>query len=754
MGFNFEEERKQIIDDLIEQGYNEKVIGYSEFLRLYEKYKNIMSEKEFALVLGISIDGSFQSMKYHGVKCKILVKSEISIEREEEVKQNLLKDGWANKKIDYSKFLEIYKPYMSEINEVTFAKILGINYTALRNLKNKNTQTIILRMPAIEPTIERSEEIRRELLKKWKQNSSITYNEFIALYQPYKDEMTEVQFASVLDISANTLSQIKSVTSKKAIILKRPKLTEKRKQEIKQILISNDQKQINYQSFQELFEPYRQEMTERMFAHEILGIPYRTFSNMKSKGKKAKIAVKNDGKLTDELKDEIYSYVREKGYAGKRITYDEFLKLYEKYKNELSEREFSNAIGISEDSFEKMKSQVQRATVYKKEENEVIPENISVKRKREILEEIKQKTSPKSIKYDEFFILYEPYQNEISETEFAYLLGISENRFDGFKRYKTSSAQILNREYIEDEIKVKGIEDGTYLDYAAFLDLYKEYKHVMTEKSFAERLGIEYQNYWRMKKGICRTRVNLDLKLRKRIVYLFSQSKFYEMNDFDEVCKKYGCSLKYIINILYGGNSDYVEAMLGIITKEGKAFIGDKKISDDYIGDLTQIAHRYSKSLGRIFNTQLYSEDIAQDILSKVALKRGDMFENFSVDMAMRLLRRYMWVAMKHEHIKKLSKISYVSINDECYTNWRSQEDATFIENVVEEYIQEDTTPVQGIQICLQNGMNRDEALEYVIKRYHLSKDELLKLILGEIEKKNKLQYTNDGKVYLGEEVE
>ena len=632
MGFNFEEERKQIIDHLIEQGYNEKLIGYSEFLRLYEMYKNIMSEKEFALILGISIDVSFQLMKYHGVKCKILVKKEITIERAEKVKQDLLKDGWVNKKIDYSQFLELYKPYMSEINEVTFARILGINYTTLRNMKNKNTRTIILKMPALGPTTERSTEIRRQLLKKWEQNSSITYNEFIALYQPYKEEMTEVQFAFILDISYNTLSQIKSVTGKRAIILKRPELTERRKKEIRQILISYNQQKINYQRFKQLFEPYKHEMTERIFAHEILGIPYRTFSNMKSKDKEATIVIKSDSKLTDELKAEIYCYVREQGCAGKRITYDEFLKLYEKYRDELSEREFANVIGISDDSFEKMKSQIQRATVHKKEEIEVIPENISVKRKREILEEIKQKTSPKSIKYDEFLILYEPYQNEISETEFAYLLGISENRFDGFKRYKTSSAQILNREYIEEEIKVEGIEDGTYLDYVAFLDLYKEYKHVMTEKSFAERLGIEYQNYWRMKKGICRTRVNLDLKLRKRIVYLFSQSKFYEMNDFDEVCKKYGCSLEYIINILYGGNSDYVEAMLGVIEKKRKVFIGDKKISDDYIGDLTRIAHRYSKSLGRMFNTQLYSEDIAQDVIIRVTFRRGDVFENFSAD--------------------------------------------------------------------------------------------------------------------------
>ena len=183
-------------------------------------------------------------------------------------------------------------------------------------------------------------------------------------------------------------------------------MTEKRKQEIRQILTNSNQKEIDYQNFLILFKPYMQEMTERMFAHEILGIPYRTFSNMNSKGKKAKIVIKNEGKLTDDLKDEIYCYIKEQGYAGKRITYDEFLKLYEKYRNELSEREFANAIGISDASFEKMKSQAQRATVIKKEEEEIATTNIGAKRKREILEEIKEKISPKYIKYDEFLILY------------------------------------------------------------------------------------------------------------------------------------------------------------------------------------------------------------------------------------------------------------------------------------------------------------------------------------------------------------
>ena len=107
------------------------------------------------------------------------------------------------------------------------------------------------------------------------------------------------------------------------------------------------------------------------------------------------------------------------------------------------------------------------------------------------------------------------------------------------KRQKNTYATILGRITDYENIVLDEIEDGTYLDYAAFLDLYKD---VITEIKFAERLGIESNNYWRMKKGVFRTRANLNLKLKIRVKYLFSQSKFYEMDDFNDVCNKYGCS--------------------------------------------------------------------------------------------------------------------------------------------------------------------------------------------------------------------
>ena len=70
MSYNFEERYNEIRKKLIAQGYANKRITYKEFLSLYESYKEEMSEKEFANVLGISY-GNWQNIKHRNEKAVI-----------------------------------------------------------------------------------------------------------------------------------------------------------------------------------------------------------------------------------------------------------------------------------------------------------------------------------------------------------------------------------------------------------------------------------------------------------------------------------------------------------------------------------------------------------------------------------------------------------------------------------------------------------------------------------------------------------
>ena len=92
---------ERIIEKLKEEGYIEKLINYEEFLRLYKPYKNIMSEKNFAYVLGI-LESNYKSMKNKGTRVKILKNiAKLSKEQIQEIKNDLRRRGFRNKKIDY-----------------------------------------------------------------------------------------------------------------------------------------------------------------------------------------------------------------------------------------------------------------------------------------------------------------------------------------------------------------------------------------------------------------------------------------------------------------------------------------------------------------------------------------------------------------------------------------------------------------------------------------------------------------------------
>ena len=107
MPYNFEERYNEIRKELIAKGYANKHITYSEFLAIYEPYKEEMSEKEFIHVLGISY-GSWNAIKYNGQRA-IILKQEISAEELEKLRQqivsDLIKKGYSNKLIDYNEFL-------------------------------------------------------------------------------------------------------------------------------------------------------------------------------------------------------------------------------------------------------------------------------------------------------------------------------------------------------------------------------------------------------------------------------------------------------------------------------------------------------------------------------------------------------------------------------------------------------------------------------------------------------------------------
>ena len=314
---------------LKEEGYANKFISYEEFKSLYEPYKLEMKEQDFAEILGISY-GNYNSMKGGRNRTKIL-KEEIKIseERKEEIIDNLKEEGYTNKFISYEELKNLYEPHKLEMKEQDFAEILGISIWNYYNMKSGRTRAKILKEEKKIPE-ERKEEIRERLKEQGYTNTKICYQEIKKIYEPYKLEMKEQDFAKILGISCCNYNNMKNKGTRAKILREEKTVTEKRKEEIIEKIKKQGytNKFISYEKLKKLYEPYKLEMKEQDFA-KILGISYLNYYNiMKNRGRKTKIRF-ND----EELNRIIYQLK----LVSKEYKKEELEKLCKKYKITLDE---------------------------------------------------------------------------------------------------------------------------------------------------------------------------------------------------------------------------------------------------------------------------------------------------------------------------------------------------------------------------------------------------------------------------------
>ena len=129
-----EERNNEIIQELKDQGYANRKINYEEFLRIYELYKEEISEKDFAFIIGIS-ESSFDDIKYQKRNGIILKDKKVEDKLISEIREKLIKQGYANKKINYEEFLNLYAPYKGKISERNFARALDLLEDSFRKIK-------------------------------------------------------------------------------------------------------------------------------------------------------------------------------------------------------------------------------------------------------------------------------------------------------------------------------------------------------------------------------------------------------------------------------------------------------------------------------------------------------------------------------------------------------------------------------------------------------------------------------------------
>lgn len=199
----FEDLEKRIIKELGNKIYFNMSISYEEFLNLYEPYSSTIKEKEFAKILGITYD-NWQSIKNRGTRTKIKatrLNKEITDMRINQIIGEIRSQGFENQVISYDEFLQLYEAYKTEMSESEFAQVIGITYTNWSNMRNANSRARILKPVSKQISEERVNEIKQEIIKAGYANKLISYEELLQLYEPFKEEITESDFAQMLGIT-------------------------------------------------------------------------------------------------------------------------------------------------------------------------------------------------------------------------------------------------------------------------------------------------------------------------------------------------------------------------------------------------------------------------------------------------------------------------------------------------------------------------------------------------------------------------
>ena len=786
-----EELKQSIVLDLKKRGYTNKKIDYKEFLRLYKPYRGKLKENQFANIIGISYE-NWLYIKNHGGKTTIL-KIELSEDEKKQLKElkqfivsDLKKRGYTNKKIDYNEFLRLYEPYKDKFKESEFASILGISYSNLQSMKNKGTRAIILKQVKTDDEKKKLEELKKsivlDLRKRGYTNKKIDYKEFLRIYEPYKEKFKESEFANILGISYRNWQYIKN-KGRKTIILKKELSKEKKKEleQLKQFIVSDliqkgyRNKKIDYKEFLRLYEPYRDKLKESEFA-SVLEISYSNLRYIKYNGTRATIIkqeISRDEK--EKLQHFIIFDLSKRGYINKKIDYKEFLSLYEPYRGKLKENEFANIIGISYGNWKNIKNLGQRAIILKNEKSDDKQKELEELKQFIVSDLRKRGYTNKKIDYNEFLSLYEPYKDKLKESEFAAIIGISYSNWPNIK-YRGSRVTILKNEISDDEKRkleelkkfiVSDLKKNGYtnkkIDYKEFLRLYGYYRDKLKESEFANILGISYGNWKSMKNNGTRAIINFEYNYYIRLEHLFKENKEYDLTYFENVSKNLGLPVSKIVEIITEEKTN-LEELLNTLYKRGKIFVGKTRISEGFIqkyGEkIYETIHRYSKSIGRKIHTSFYSEDFAQETIIYVIENKGSIERNFEGDSVLQRIIAYAKVRCKYMHYKVFSQKKVVSLDESIsedgkltrYTRVKAKEnvqkDAEKREEEIE--ISEGDTPITVIQQCLLNGMNREESLAFVMKKFNLTQEELLQVLTEELSKKNSIKVAQNGEFYLG----
>ncbi len=506
------------------------VIDYNEFFNLYSKYGTGLEESEFAEIFLDLLKTDYYSLKKN--KCKILKKETIDDTEIEMLKLRIIKEIGLTKgkERSYDELVEIYNYTPTKMPLVMFVeKVLDVSSHSLSCTKCNNTKNATIFNKTNDEYFDNSlnpnelRKIVKQVVERKKKISKLKdeiaedrnlhigdeleRDKFFDIYNIYGKDFSEYDFARiVLGMTEGKARNLINDKIKKAQIWNEEivgldYLTKIREETIlKEKLHINES--IDYEKFKELYRKHAKILSEIDFAEEVLDISKANYKRLKRGGSENLI-------LTDiEIPENFYIVAKESikknenVYRGKPITYEEFLRLHEKYGFVTNNLEFAkNTLEIEPEQFWVLKrGEIKTSRILKSEEND-LPEEVfkkAVRKLRDVVIRERNLHIEDQMTGKEFLEIYEKYGFGMSQKDFGReILDIIPCRLDCILRDDNQRTIILTNEKVrKDEIKAirKNVfnNSGHYtdesIDYQEFLRLYKLYGGKLSEKLFAEKV--------------------------------------------------------------------------------------------------------------------------------------------------------------------------------------------------------------------------------------------------------------------------
>ena len=648
---------------LIKMGYSMKKVNYDELINLYQDFGQGLTLTTFVTrVLNVNY-GTYR--KAHSDKNYRLVILK-NIESVEDVKNIMISDGYENYTItSYDEFLNLYNSYGYTFSETVFAtEIINISYDSYRKLKytSENYKVKILSNDLIE---EKINEISTVLVNKGYSNKSINYNEFMDLYSLYGGGLTEKDFAlKVLKINLDNFKSIK-YKNRNCFILKESKNKRRSYEHIIQKMIDDKliNKAITYEDLKQLHIKYGEDLSEKDFALEVLGVSLDSYRLLRRVNNKDKIRI-----LKKEIEKEIQRtelLLIEKGYTNKKISYQEWQDLYLQYGYFLSQRAFSNKVlKISYSAYQNIKRNKTFITIFPYKEKPIIQ-----------LEMIKKKlveqgygNTKMSIEYIES--LYKKYGKGIKKNDFINnILGIYE--IDRCK--ETTILKNTDTLYLDkiEEIKQKIFSIGYYQKRVSpftIENLYNKYSYGLTFNTFIYRvLGITRKQFDDAKSKKTFTRV-IDINVKNTMEFIanmhIKEEGYYSKKKINLLCDYYNIRLDdflsyTVLKTVNNYNDEYYDAYKKILNNHNQLWIGNGRVDMDIISKhykeietkIRMAIYALKETYPSVFNSKNERDDAFQDALLFFLENGSELQNNFMVYNERNDWERYLYGKIKRHLI-------------------------------------------------------------------------------------------------------